>query len=447
VPNLLKLHFGLEGIVGPVLYGLAILGWLITVFRSPQVGIYILVPFLPLENARYRLHPYPLGHAFIDVMLLGVGLGLLKQGIPLFPKIRFRTLAIILAVTTFLSVWVGALLMDLPLPFWFNDIRLNDWKNNIIIPIEIFFFTFAAIRTTKQMKILILLTCLLMFGYNRSIYNTITNRDYSSYNEDARIESGNIGQNGLAAMEAQFAFLAFGLQAFATKRLHRIGYLLLGGFCIYCVTFSFSRGAYLAVLLAWLVFAIVKSRILLIPFVLFLASWQVVVPTAVRERVLMTYDTQNHALDDSAEARVTVWQDALEAFQGDPIFGMGYDTYRLLHRVGGYTDTHNLYVKLLVEMGLVGLFIFLALFVRAFQAGYELFRRGTDPFLQGLGLGLALWMVCAMAANLFGDRLNYIQICGPMWAFMACVVRGLWITDNEESPTEEAVGIPAEVLA
>jgi len=424
------LHFGLEGVIAPLLYAASIVAFLLAVFWRPTVALYVLIPLLPVQNVRYRLHEFPLGTSFVDIMLLGALLGILRRREWSLPKLLTGLLAIV-AGYTYLALWKGSLTLGLPAPVWVNDIRTSDWKDNLILPFTLFLLTYMAVKDAKRMKILLALMCLSTVALNRNIHDTAGTRDLSSFSYSARAETGGIGSNGLAALEVQFGFFLLALSAFERRKLLKIVYAGVAVFCFYAMMLCFSRGAYVAFLLGWLYFGFVKQRKLLILFCLFLFSWQLIVPNAVRERIFMTYNAQQGELESSAGQRVTLWEDALQVFRVDPVFGTGYDTYRLMHRVDIYTDTHNLYIKLLVELGIVGLILFLLLFWRLYRLGYTLFRSAKDPFLASLGLGLAAWMVCALFVNCFGDRWNYMQISGYLWAIAACVVRAHEITDEE----------------
>lgn len=428
-----------------MLYIGAIVAFLLSIFRNPTIGLYVVIPTLPLQSARYRLLEYPLGHAFIDIMLLGVTIGLLVRNEKPIARTRFSLLMIVTAIYTYVSLWKGAANLDLPLPLWFDDPRLADWKNNLLVPIAVFFLVYAGIRTAREMKIMLLLICIATFFFNRTIYNVVSQRTYTTFNNDARAENGSIGSNGLAAFEVQMGFFLLGLFAFEKRRHIRWAYFSLSMFCFYCVMYSFSRGAYVAFLVAWLFLGLVRMRKLLIFLVIFLAVWQGVVPPAVRERVLMTYDTQDSELEASAQERVTIWQDAMDVIRVDPIFGVGYITYNYMHRTI-YADTHNLYVKVLFEMGVVGLALFGLVFWRLYRFGWRLFRTAEDPFFASLGLGFALWMVCAVFTNIFGDRWNYVQINGWMWAFCGMVVRALQIEGARDVESDEEPEPPGELV-
>ncbi len=71
------IHFGLTPYASAFLYASFILAFLLSVLWRPIVGIYFLVPLIPLQTARYYLIDFPLGKSVVDIILLGVVLGLL----------------------------------------------------------------------------------------------------------------------------------------------------------------------------------------------------------------------------------------------------------------------------------------------------------------------------------------------------------------------------------
>src|ERR1700733_1422649 len=107
----------------------------------------------------------------------------------------------------------------------------------------------------------------------------------------------------------------------------------------------------------------------------------------------------------------------MQVFEADPVFGTGFNTYSWAGHFGGYRDTHNLWVKVLVETGATGLILFLVIFWRMSKMGLDLYHSAVDPFLQSLGLGFATLMLAAFLANMFGDRWMFFQITGYTFAF------------------------------
>lgn len=155
----------------------------------------------------------------------------------------------------------------------------------------------------------------------------------------------------------------------------------------------------------------------------------------------MTYDSSGE-LESSAADRLSLWDDAVELFHEDPVLGTGFNTYEYLHRIGPYTDTHNYYLKVLVETGIVGLILFWWVLGKGIAVGWALFRSPADPFLKSLGLGLATMIVCAVVVNFFGDRWVRLQVNGFLWTLLGCAARGQLIVQQRKAETgEEALTI------
>jgi putative inorganic carbon (HCO3(-)) transporter len=430
----------LSGLTPLLLYIAGLAVFFASAFWRPEIGIYYIVPLLPLQTIRYRIHQFPLGAQWIDLMLLGVLIGVLRKGNSVFSDTPLKRRLFALAVLSYVSLWQGAIFLNFPLPFWFDDVRLSDWKNYMVIFL-LFFLVLASIRTVKQMQILLFVMCLSMLALNRNYIGTMRQRDFSAFSYDIRDEGsmGYAGVNGLAAVEAQFSVFLLGLYSVHKKILPKIGYLVLLGSSLVSLTYTLSRGGYAAVLVGALFVGIVKNRKLILVLALFLCVWQTIVPNAVRERVFMTRDNRGQ-LDPSAGDRVTLWENAVEIIKGNPVIGTGFDTYKFMHAVGPYEDTHNYYIKVMLEMGIVGLIVFLGIISRMFAAGYGLFRTvAAEDFLRGVGLGLAGMVVATVVANAFGDRWTYIEETGSLWVFAAMAVRGKMLAD-EKIALEETSG-------
>jgi len=319
----------------------------------------------------------------------------------------------------------------------------------------IFIVTAAAIKDKKQMEVLMVLMALTVLRNNMGFYNTVSERDFTHFSYGLRYAGtlGYAGENGLAAFEAQLALFCLGIYAFTKAKVIKLALLGFVLTCGYCLMFAFSRGGYLGFLGGLLFLGVVHERKLLIIFFTIVLGWQAFVPVAVTERIFMTYE--DGQIDSSAGERVTIWEDAVTLVPQQPIFGTGFNTYEFMGRVEEYKDTHNIYLKILVETGILGVGMFLALLWKSFRIGYRLFRIAEDPFFRGLGLGVAAYVVCAVIVNLFGDRWMYLQVNGYLWALLGLAARAQIISReqqsmpeplaNEQSPEPIAVLEPAPV--
>jgi O-antigen ligase len=210
-----------------------------------------------------------------------------------------------------------------------------------------------------------------------------------------------------------------------------VGYLLVA-VTLLAAMYTFSRAGYLAILFSVLVLGILKDRKLLLVLGVFLLIWQSVVPTAVRERVNMTKDS-NGQLEASAQERVDLWENAERSILSSPIVGNGFATFQLGEHVDNLKDTHNWYVKVLVETGLIGLILAFLLLQQLIALAYRLFRRASDPLYQGLGLGLLLATCSCVVSNFFGDRWTYVEITGLLWVLAGAAIRATHLTAAESA--------------
>jgi O-antigen ligase len=313
--------------------------------------------------------------------------------------------------------------------------------------------TAAAIQEKRQMQILLALMVLAVVRNNIGFYNTVSERDFSHFSYGLRYAGtlGYAGENGLAAFEAQLGLFCLGLLPFIRRKAMQAGLLIFAVTCVYCLMLSFSRGGYLGFLVGLLFLGVVYERKLLILLLGLVLTWQALVPTAVTERIFMTYE--DGQIDSSAGQRVTMWEDALGLIQQRPVIGSGFDTYEFMGRVDEFRDTHNLYLKLLVEMGVIGLVVFLMLMWKSLGIGYRLFRTADDSLFRGIGLGLAAVIVCTLVVNLFGDRWMYLQVTGYTWVILGLAARAQIITgeqhrlalETEEQTTKPEVLEPVSV--
>jgi O-antigen ligase len=443
------MHFGLEQYAPLLLYIGMFVTFLASVFWRPSLGIYLLVLTLPLQTGRYLLQKYPLGSQFVDILLLGVILGLLVQKKFVVPKTNLSWFLVLFALFCYFSLWEGSFFLNAPLPLWINDDRFASWKNYV----EMFLLAIVvatAIKEKSQVRLLLILMAFSVLLVNRSYYSTLSDRDLSHFSYEVRDAGplGYAGVNGLAAFEAMVASFLLGTYSFAKKIPVKLGILFLVATCSYCLLFSFSRGGYVGVLVGLVTVGLLRTRWMLVAAAVILLGWQTLLPAAVKERIMMTTEDaeEGQQFDSSAQQRLVLWEDAMGLFKRNPITGTGYDTYSHMGRVGNFRDTHNYYVKVLAETGIIGLMLYLILLWRMWRSGTRLFYSAQDPFWRGIGLGFLALMASIVVMNLFGDRWTYQQVDGYLWILLGCVIRGL--TANQEQLEQAGAAavdpIPAE---
>jgi putative inorganic carbon (HCO3(-)) transporter len=158
------------------------------------------------------------------------------------------------------------------------------------------------------------------------------------------------------------------------------------------------------------------------------------------ERVTMTRDDRGK-LEESAADRVMLWERALDMFHQSPLIGKGFNTFAY----AGFIDTHNYFLKMLAEQGLMGLSAFLFLLISAMRLAWKLYREAEDEFFKGIGFGFALSVMSLMITNFFGDRRSYLCMGSYFFAFMGIMTRSYMINRSQigEGETEPAAQVPS----
>jgi O-antigen ligase len=228
---------------------------------------------------------------------------------------------------------------------------------------------------------------------------------------------------------------------FDKDRYRRILYAGVFVMNVYCVLFLYSRAAYLSGLIGLLVMGLIRSRKVLILLLLVPVFWKTVLPVSVQDRITMTTQ-EDGKLDSSVEGRLALWAFGWDMFKSHPIFGVGYGRYnsmtRGIDRDGRARDPHNLYVKYLAEKGIIGFGVLLLFFYQCLRTGWRLYRDSRDGFLQGLGLGFFVCVICNMVGNIFGDRFTWINVMAYFWVFLGLCCVGLNLEAEEEAGNGES---------
>jgi O-antigen ligase len=378
---------------------------------------------------------YPLGGNVLTILVIAVIIGALLHGKRL-PKSKLYPIWLVFGIYLYISMWWGTLLGNAPAPVWLADLNFVTWKDYMLIPL-VFVAAGLVIEDRKAVRMVILITACSLLFIDRSCLMESMSRSWGSFDENKRSDGPlAFGSNQTAAFLAQFAMFFWGVAQFLKRKKLKILCYGLVALTIFADLYTFSRASYIAILAGVFVLGALKDRKLLILGTVFLFTWQVIVPTAVRERVDMT-KTANGKLEASADERVELWTAAEASMLSSPILGTGFATYQLSRHVDNLRDTHNWYVKVMVETGIVGMGLVIFMLQQMLSAAYRLFKRATDPLYQGLGLGLVLAIVASIVANFFGDRWTYLEITGMLWVLIGAAVRAIHFV--EPGPTDEPI--------
>ena len=423
------------GVYIPVVAYLGFWVMCVVSFSKPLYGFYYLILFIPYRTMRDHFLPYPLGAQVLTILVLCIITGAILHGKRL-PASRLYLIWLFFGIYLYFSMWLGTVLSDAPAPLWLSDFNFVNWKDYMLIPL-IFAAAGMVIEDRKAIRMVVLLTALSVAFIDRSSLMDSMTRSWGSFDENKR--SGGplgFGANQTSAYLTQFAMFFWGFVQFSKRYKIKLAGYALAGVTIFTAMYTFSRAGYLAILFGVLVLGLLKDRKLLLVLGGFLMVWQSVVPTAVRERVTMT-ESSNGQLEASAQERVDLWENAKRSFYHNPLFGTGFATFQMSEHVDNLKDTHNWYVKVLVETGVAGFIFALMLLQQMLAISYRLFKRASDPLFRCLGLGLFLAICCLIVTNFFGDRWTYIEITAPIWILVSAAIRAWNLTVAESAPASD----------
>ena len=444
---------------------------ILTLLYRVEVGIFFLVPLLPLQNLLDSVVAFPGGKDFVDILCLAmivrwmydknVGdrqvivqkkIGFTRRIMPVKIKstgssLDRRVLEIVIVIIVFwthLALWRGSTFLGMGNPITSGDPRFITWKNFVMLPL-LYFIVVNNIKEKKHIEYLLVLMAFSMLFMDRSFYSNFSAKDTSSYNDGLRI-SGTftyLGPNELAVFYAQHTAVLLGLLMLDPNFRRRMLFLVTTIFNYFCLMFLFSRGGYLAAIASWIFYGFVKDRRILLVIAMFLLTWRLIVPISVQQRIDMS--EHDGEIDRSIEQRYIMWDYAINKIKEFPVFGTGYNTtpYMNIYVDVKRKSIHNGYLEVTMEQGFVGIVIFLVFFGLSMFYGWRLYRIADDKFLKGLGLGYVGCVLAVLAGNLAGSYWFYINVSGFYWVNLALVMRGIDMVKlkKAEANTPEVDGV------
>lgn len=239
-----------------------------------------------------------------------------------------------------------------------------------------------------------------------------------------------------ASVGGYMAFLlliVFGLFIYADKVFLRWMYGIIGLIVFIPFLFTLNRTSY-AALVAGMVFIGIsaKKRWITLLLVLLALTSVIWLPDSVKDRIAYTrYDAINPGrtmgVDQSFQERLTAFRMVWYNCAYSPLIGRGVTSY----------PADNQYARTLHEIGILGLSLWIWIFVRLFKISVWLFHSTEDPFLKGMVLGYRAGLI-GILFHAFGAPTFYIvRIMEPFW-FVNGLVMALYLIKVREFSAAEA---------
>ncbi|MEI7447711.1 MAG: O-antigen ligase family protein, partial [Burkholderiales bacterium] len=387
-----------------------------------ELPVFLFAVLSPLPTLWYPTHEFTFGKDTQDLLVAASLLGAMinKGGLQRTPQLGW---ILAIGVYTYLSLWNCALRFGLDAPVSQANPYLADWKNYVLLML-VYVAAYNAVRTEAQVRVLVTISVgVLLFMVQRELNSFVAGSSFS-YGSRANGPFWIVGMNAnhFGAFVAHFGAFALGLALMERQPLRRAFYLAAFVGSLYPLLFSYSRGAYVALLAAMTVYGLTRHRWMLGVVALLAIVWQGVLPESVVERITMT-ESEDGQLEESAAGRVEVWEHARMLFLQSPVFGIGLNGFMTARAGETLTDTHNYYLKVAAEQGVVGVALLFGLLISFLLSAWKLQRDARTPFARGLGYGGVGMMIAAMATNAFGDRFSQLALGSTLFLMMAAIER------------------------
>lgn len=243
-------------------------------------------------------------------------------------------------------------------------------------------------------------------------------------------------------------------------------FLLVGEF------FSYSRAAWLSLMLAWIFAQAMRLRIRIVHIIVFLGllggivflSWDKIYMKMQQTDAISNtggaveqLQSVSNLKDDASNLeRVNRWTCALRMFSSRPLIGFGPGTYQFQYgqfqspyemtyistRHGDRGNAHSEYLTYFAETGIVGAINNLLLVFTALALGLRIVYRTKDQKVRLLATGLLMGLVTFYIHGLFNMFIDQDKMAGLVYTALAGLV-AIDLFHRDASPEKETLSLPA----
>lgn len=223
--------------------------------------------------------------------------------------------------------------------------------------------------------------------------------------------------------------IIFSLFVLSAKLPQKTVWLTIFAVCFLCLLYTWSRGAWVGVVLGIGIFLLIRDRRWIVLGVLALLAMPFVLPDSIMNRLLSIGNTG----DSSTAYRVSVWIASARMALDYWMSGVGYGSEAFAAVYSGYAlngagyalHSHNFYIQLIADVGIGGLIAYILIIWTAYKeistiknnsmiktvcfafagviAGY-LFQGVAESLWYNMRMSLMFWIV--MAFIMSGARLD-----------------------------------------
>lgn len=205
--------------------------------------------------------------------------------------------------------------------------------------------------------------------------------------------------------------VAVALVLSAKKSRERSAWMCVAAATGLCLIFTWARGAWLGALAAFFIFAVLYTK-KTIPFMLLCLVLVPFLPVVLPESIVSRMTSIGDMSDSSTSYRFFIYKSAFDMISRFFLTGIGagnknFSSVYVSYSYSGIESAphaHNLFFQLIIELGALGLIVFVAAMMIYIQSTVTAIGKEKDPYLRGLQLACA----CGVFASLVQGMTDYV---------------------------------------
>lgn len=186
--------------------------------------------------------------------------------------------------------------------------------------------------------------------------------------------------------------------------------------------FTYSRGAWMAMAGALVVYGLLYNWRALLALALAVYTLPRVVP-GIASRIGYLFSPA-YLMSSARAGRVARWNKAMQVWQNFPLTGAGFGRYGgavAARHIPGSEYVDNFYLKTLAETGIIGLSALVLLILAGLRCGLNSYRRVTDPALRGLAAGIIAGLCGVLLHNVVENIFEVPMMACYFWLLLGAL--------------------------
>jgi len=213
----------------------------------------------------------------------------------------------------------------------------------------------------------------------------------------------------------------------------------LTGLLMINLVLTYSRGCYLSLALAVGIFVLIMEKRFVVLFLPAVMAVPLILPPAVLNRLLSVVDMT----DTSSLFRMSIWQSSVRVL-GDfwmTGIGQGAGAYNRVFPYYAFAATvaehsHNLYIQIALELGVLGLLVFIGILACWFRTMVGFLRRNTDFRVRCVAAAMIVAVIAFLFQGLFDHALYNFRVLLTFYVFLGL---GVAFARNCDAPVTRKI--------